>query len=102
MSHHLPGRIEVLGTAMLAVSSGMLGLLPGAAAAQGGSVHISIAIDEESAELIRAWRRRNGLDPPDLEADLRVAALLQRRAAAARAAGEAPPPTDYVSRRRKP
>lgn len=48
--------------------------------AQAG-VQISLHLDAESVELIRALRRAQGLDPPDAEADQRVAALLQRRQA---------------------
>ncbi|MCQ4165057.1 hypothetical protein [Tahibacter harae] len=49
-------------------------------AAQAG-VQISLHLDADSVELIRALRRAQGLDPPDAEADRRVAALLGRRQA---------------------
>lgn len=50
-------------------------------AQQAGSVSLGLHLDADSAELIRAWRRQQGLDPPDPAADRRVADILQRRAA---------------------
>jgi len=46
------------------------------------SVALKITIDADSIELLRAWRRQHGLDPPDAQADERVAALMRQRYAA--------------------
>lgn len=54
--------------------------LPPEVAAQAG-IRMSIHLDEDSVELIRALRRAQGLDPPDAEADKRVMALLLHRQA---------------------
>lgn len=42
---------------------------------------LTITLDADAVEIVRAARRQRGLDPPDAAADERVAALLQRLAA---------------------
>ncbi|UXI67315.1 hypothetical protein [Tahibacter amnicola] len=49
--------------------------------AQTTKVGIHIQVDEDAAEVIRAWRRANGLDPPDAVADARVREILAARTA---------------------
>jgi hypothetical protein len=60
----------------------LAGITPQRAQAQG--VGVSLHLDAESVELIRAWRRAQGLDPPDPAADARLAEWLAARRAAAR------------------
>lgn len=51
---------------------------PVAARAQQGGVRVGITLNGESVEVIRAWRRAKGMDPPDAEADRRFAELVKR------------------------
>lgn len=60
-----------------AAALGGLALLANVAQAQG--VGVRIHMDAESAELIRAWRRAQGLDPPDPAADAQLAERLRQR-----------------------
>lgn len=53
-------------------------------------VQISLHLDAGSVELMRALRRAQGVDAPDLEADRRVAALLWRRQVAKRQSLQSP------------
>lgn len=53
------------------------------AAAQTATTGLRITLDAEAVEIVRAWRRSQGLDAPDAQADARVAALLQRMHAVA-------------------
>jgi hypothetical protein len=55
----------------------------GAACAQtaAAGTALTITLDADAVEIVRASRRQRGLDPPDAAADKRVAALLQRLAA---------------------
>jgi hypothetical protein len=69
---------KILSTAALSMT--VLGAAPTRASAQ--SVAVKITLDADSIELLRAWRRQHGLDPPDAQADERVAALLRHRQAA--------------------
>ncbi len=48
------------------------------AEAQAAAASLRITLDADAVEIVRAWRRSHGLDPPDAQADARVAALLQR------------------------
>jgi hypothetical protein len=52
--------------------------MPIAAWAQQGGVSIGITLTGDSAEVIAAWRRAKGMDPPDPEADRRFAELVER------------------------
>jgi hypothetical protein len=52
------------------------------ASAQSGDVGVSISIDQDSVEIIKAWRRQQGIDPPDAAADRRVGKILQARRSA--------------------
>jgi hypothetical protein len=65
-------------------------VLASALAAQAGGTAIAIRVDAEDVELIRAWRRAQGLDPPDADADRRVEALLERRRAPRAPPAQAP------------
>jgi hypothetical protein len=62
--------------AMVALSMTVLCAAPMRAGAQ--SVAVTITLDADTVEILRAWRRQQGLDPPDAHADARVARLLQR------------------------
>lgn len=53
-------------------------LLWQASVSRAADVGISIRLDSDWVELIRAQRRAQGIDAPDPHADVRVAALLQR------------------------
>lgn len=76
MRHLLFSRALHLATFLLA-SCSLVGM-PIAARAQQGGVSIGITLDGDSVEVIRAWRRAKGLDPPDPEADRRFAELVKR------------------------
>jgi hypothetical protein len=52
------------------------------ASAQSGNVGVSITVDQDSVEIIKAWRRQQGIDPPNAAADRRVSQILQARRAA--------------------
>lgn len=73
---------------VLAVSA--VGNIARAEAPQAGTA-LHITLDADAVEIIRAWRRQQGLDPPDRSADERVAALLRRVAVQPAASGTAPP-----------
>ncbi|HVH36038.1 MAG TPA: hypothetical protein VM847_18225 [Tahibacter sp.] len=62
------------GTGMLVAAAAALLPVPGAAA----DVAVSIHLDADFVDLVRGMRRADGRDPPDREADRRLAALLQR------------------------
>lgn len=53
-------------------------LLWQASVSHAADVGVSIRLDSDWVELIRAQRRAQGIDEPDAQADARVAALLQR------------------------
>ncbi|GMV31501.1 MAG: hypothetical protein AMXMBFR59_36260 [Rhodanobacteraceae bacterium] len=68
---------RLVSVVVLAVSA--VGTVARAEAPQAGTA-LHITLDADAVEIIRAWRRQHGLDPPDRSADERVAALLQRLA----------------------
>lgn len=76
MRHLLFSRSLHLATFLLAACS-LVGM-PMAALAQQGGVSVGITLTGESVEVIRAWRRAKGIDPPDPEADRRFAELIER------------------------
>lgn len=67
----------ILSAASFALSMMVLCAAPTRARAQ--SVGITISLDADTVEIIRAWRRQQGLDPPDMQADERFRALARRR-----------------------
>lgn len=81
---------------VLAVSA--VGNIARAEAPQAGTA-LHITLDADAVEIIRAWRRQQGLDPPDRSADERVAALLQRVAVQPAAASGTAPPTPVRTHR---
>lgn len=76
MRHLLFSRSLHLAT-FLAAACSLVGM-PIAARAQQGGVSIGITLTGDSAEVIAAWRRAKGLDPPDPDADRRFAELVMR------------------------
>lgn len=60
---------------------------------------LRITLDADAVEIVRAMRRRDGLDPPDAAADARVARWLQRQRATH---DPLPLPAPYPSPRRRP
>jgi hypothetical protein len=48
------------------------------AVAQSGNVTLRISLDQDSAEVIKYWRRAQGIDPPDAAADERVRHIGER------------------------
>jgi hypothetical protein len=71
-----PGFVSRLraGTGMLVAAAASLLPAPAAAA----DVAVSIRLDADFVDVIRGLRRADGRDPPDQEADRRLAVLLQR------------------------
>lgn len=65
----------ILSAAAFALSMTVLCTAPTRARAQ--SVAVTITLDADTVEIIRAWRRQQGLDPPDAQADERF--LARRR-----------------------
>ncbi|HVJ61168.1 MAG TPA: hypothetical protein VM555_00430 [Tahibacter sp.] len=47
------------------------------AVAQSGNVTLRINLDGDSVEIIKSWRRAQGIDPPDAAADERVRRMLR-------------------------
>ncbi|WP_313920488.1 hypothetical protein [Tahibacter sp.] len=92
MRHLLFFRSLHLATFLLAACS-LVGM-PMAARAQQGGVRVGITLNGESVEVIRAWRRAKGLDPPDAEADRRFAELVMR--ARAKHATRIDPPREAI------
>jgi hypothetical protein len=71
---------RTLSAAVVALSMTVLCVMPTRARAQ--SVGITITIDADTVEILRAWRRQQGIDPPDAQADERFAEWVRRRQAA--------------------
>lgn len=55
------------------------------AVAQSGNVTLRINLDGDSVEVIKSWRRAQGIDPPDAAADERVRLIGERSRALRRA-----------------
>lgn len=66
--------------ALAVLTASAAGNVACAQAPQAGTA-LHITLDADAVEIIRAWRRQQGLDPPDAAADERAAALLRRLAA---------------------
>lgn len=92
--------VGILSAAALVVSVTVLCAAPMRTSAQ--SVEISITVDADSVEIIRAWRRQQGLDPPDAQADERVVELLRRWQAERNKAAVAAPAEDAGDTRVQP
>ncbi|HSX60157.1 MAG TPA: hypothetical protein VLF18_08165 [Tahibacter sp.] len=74
------GRGAVVVRVALAVAAVFAAGSAGAQSAAAGTA-LRVTMDADAVEIVRAWRRSQGLDPPDRDADRRVAALLQRLSA---------------------
>jgi hypothetical protein len=81
---------RTLSAAAAALSMAVLCTVPMRAGAQ--SVALTITVDADTVEILRAWRRQQGLDPPDAQADERFAEWVRRRHAARSGAAVAAPP----------
>lgn len=86
---------NTLTAAASALALTLLAVAPARLGAQSGAVTVTITIDADSVEILRAWRRQQGLDPPDAQADERLVELLRRRQAARAGATVAAPPVTY-------
>ena len=73
LAAYLPLRYVALLLAALGFSG-----LPVAVRAQQAQVGVSITLNGDSGEIIGAWRRAKGIDPPDARADRRYAELVER------------------------
>lgn len=80
---------RIQSAAVVALSMTVLCAAPMRARAQ--AVALTITVDADTVEILRAWRRQQGLDPPDAQADERFAEWVRRRQAARSGAAVAAP-----------
>jgi hypothetical protein len=75
--HPLSRRAGMLKTLLLGLALAVSLAAP-ASRSEAADVAVAIRIDADLVEVIRGYRRAQGLDPPDAEADLRLAAVKSR------------------------
>lgn len=86
--------------AAVCIASVVVSAFAGAACAQTpqAGTALQITLDADAVAIVRAWRRQQGLDPPDPAADRYVAALLARAASASPAGQPARPAPQQAAR----
>jgi len=77
----IAGRLAALRTAAFVLALAVILAIPGPApgvvpVATAAGTGVSAQVDAGTVELVMAWRRARGLDPPDAEADRRAAGSL--------------------------